>query len=79
MINDGKHSDVRVQIKLEFHSFSEYAVDESVAIRFQDTQADKVLGFFANAGIILISRFFYIFICNILISRFFFKYLFAIF
>ena len=49
MINDGKHPDVRVQIKLEFHSFSEYAVDESVAIRFQDTQADKVLGFFANA------------------------------
>ena len=46
MINDGKHPDVQVQIKLNFVSFSEFAVHESVALRFKDVKADQVLGFF---------------------------------
>ena len=34
-INDGKHEDVRVQATLNFISFSEFAVQESVSLRFK--------------------------------------------
>ena len=48
MINDGKHPDVEVQVKLNFVSFSEFAVHESVAIRFKNVTPDAVLGFFES-------------------------------
>ena len=34
-INDGKHDNVRVQATLNFISFSEFAVQESVSLRFK--------------------------------------------
>ena len=45
-INDGKHEDVRVQTKLNFVSFSEFAVEESVSLRFKNVPAQDVLEFF---------------------------------
>ena len=34
-INDGKHENVQVQATLQFISFSEFAVQESVSLRFK--------------------------------------------
>lgn len=46
--NDGKHSNVKVQAKLNFVSFSEFAVRESVSIRFQGVESSRVLAFFES-------------------------------
>jgi hypothetical protein len=44
--NDGKHEDVEVKVRLNFVAFSEFAVRESVSVRFARSTASKVLGFF---------------------------------
>ena len=46
--SDGKHENVRVQAKLNFISFSEFAVQESVALRFNGASPEEVLDFFGN-------------------------------
>ncbi len=46
LTNDGKHSDVEVTARLNFVSFSEFAVRESVSVRFNNTDVSRVLAFF---------------------------------
>ena len=48
LTNDGKHEDVEVQIRLSFVGFGQFAVQESVVMKFSDTATSKVLGFFKN-------------------------------
>jgi hypothetical protein len=45
-VNDGKHDDVEVKARLNFVAFSEFAVRESVSVRFGRSTASKVLAFF---------------------------------
>ena len=48
LTNDGLHEDVEVQVRLNFVGFSQFAVQESVVMRFNNTKASKVLGYFKN-------------------------------
>jgi hypothetical protein len=46
LTNDGKHSEVEVQARLNFATFTEFAVKESVSVTFRNTASSEVLGFF---------------------------------
>ena len=45
-VNDGKHEDVEVKARLNFVAFSEFAVRESVSVRFGRSTSSRVLAFF---------------------------------
>ena len=45
-VNDGKHDDVEVKARLNFVAFSDFAVRESVSVRFARSTSAKVLAFF---------------------------------
>ena len=46
--NDGKHSDVEVNARLNFVGFSHFAVTESVCVRFSKARPEEVLSFFKD-------------------------------
>ena len=46
LVNDGRHSNVQVNAKLNFVGFSKFAVEESVALRIRNATSENILKFF---------------------------------
>ena len=46
--SDGKHDTVTSQVRIDFHKFSEAAVEQMVILRLETTQADQVANVLAG-------------------------------